>query len=65
MTSYEPYDYDVALRLTPEEFEDLSGTAFSVSITLENPRKTKKGMLIIPSFGVIQRVLRCMTPGCG
>ena len=51
MTSYEPYDYDVALRLTPEEFEDLSGTAFSVSITLGNPRKTKRGMLIIPEFG--------------
>ena len=51
MTSYEPYDYDVALRLTPEEFEDLSGTAFSVSITLGNPRKIKKGMLIIPQSG--------------
>ena len=50
MTSYEPNDYDVALRLTPDEFEGLSGTAFSVSISLDQ-RKTKKGMLIIPQSG--------------
>ena len=50
MTSYEPYDYDVALRLTHEQFEGLSGTAFSVSISLDQ-HKIKKGMVIIPQSG--------------
>lgn len=51
MTSYDPPDYDVRFRLTPEEFDGLSGTAFSVSITYDDPGKKNKGMLIIHQGG--------------
>lgn len=48
MTSYSVPDYYARFELTPEEFQNLSGMAFSVSITLDDRDKKVKGMIIIP-----------------
>jgi hypothetical protein len=48
MTSYDPPDHDIRITLTPEEFQSLSGIAFSVTVTVDGMSKINDGMLIIP-----------------